>query len=317
MSYVLAHRLSNLLEGKSFESWCEDTIDDLTPNVIPINLEHYFPKRKIEEILINTTLSFPARLIKTDYCFKIEINKDFDWANNKEYRFIVAHEIAHTFQFTFKNGLILDKAFFLSGSKEAEYFSNRIARSILVPRKIVYSLIKKIPKIDHFYFSLKEFQNLSRLFNVQYSHFLQRLINDLEIVQHVAIFHFIKQNENNLWHLSGRFLSNEYNTDKKYFVPYANKDKASTDLTRLPSCDKKLCMYLDELMEDKTILDESRILAPKNKVNHKPLTTFFKNFEQDFFQNVYILKQQSPYGASINMMFCLTSQQPIALTLAF
>jgi len=255
--------LSNLLEGKTFHEWSESTIDHLSPDTAPIDLRFYFIPRKIRDVVFDRKLSFPARIIKEEKGFVIQLNKKALWNDHPHYRFLVAHEIAHTFEYTFSNRAINNKTYFLPGSSEAEYFSNRIGRNILLPRKLLLLMLadeeggnSRLP------FSFRTVDRISRQFNIHTDHVFTRLINDLSFWSSILILIFIKNTDDPHWHLNKLYLDNE----RSY---YENE---------LPVQKRYLSGYLDKLEEKLKDGSEKRVFIRTEDLKDHFWPTFMMQF---------------------------------------
>jgi hypothetical protein len=273
LSSVLNARLSHIIEGKTFHEWSEDLIDENTPLDLPVDLSEYFSKRRIKHIQLDNSLSFPAQLIKNDDGFIIKVKKQVDYGTNASHRFLIAHEIAHTFQYTFNSEKIEERSFFLPGSFEAEYFGNRLARNILLPKKLLLAKLKSLTGDIKKDFSFQLLSNMAEIFIANQSVILTRIINDLDILSSVAIFRFIKTRYSDRWMLYGKHVSNIYE-NKKYYIPKGNKHNLQKQYV---SAGNSLSRYLDELQEKLSFSYMSTDIYIE-MLNDKPLLTFFKNF---------------------------------------
>jgi Zn-dependent peptidase ImmA (M78 family) len=301
----LNRRLDNVFKGKSFDEWCENVIDIYSENVIPPNLHNLLEKRRIQNILVSNNISFPAKIKKDKDSFVIYINKRINWSSSTEYRYYIAHEIAHTFQYDLQDKNPTELTSFLPGTIELEFFCNRIARSILMPRKTLIPFLKIYNSIDDNNFSIKEFNKLSKKFNVDHKITLQRIFNDLNYFKKIVLLRFIKFADTNEWNLIERYLSNEFNYDKRFFIPYLNKNKSIALINRLPSCGKKLNKMLDNFDKHLKINQEVKTSIDTNSLDEVPLKTFIKNFKNAELNVVIISKVKSNKDVIINLLFSL------------
>jgi hypothetical protein len=300
LSY-LDNRLSNILDGLPFNEWSEKIVDSICPNSLPIKLEEYFPTTRVKNISVNTALSYPAKIKKSDSCFTIELKNNADWNHSKYYRFIIAHEIAHTFQYSNKNGSLQEQTYFLPGSYEEEYFSNRIARNLLMPRKLF------LPLVDEFFdtlsekFTLKVINFLSEKFQVDYQKVLLRLFNDLEIYKKATLLRFI-ESQSGQWKLFGRYQSNEFATDKKYYIPLGFKKNGSLSY---PTCHDKINRTLNSFSSSMEFgIETPKKLRAEDFID-RPLKHFIKNFEGKTFNNAIVSKAREKNSIVINVLISL------------
>jgi Zn-dependent peptidase ImmA (M78 family) len=271
----LDNRLSNLLNGLTFNEWSEQVIDAFTPDDFPISLDSYFKKRLIQKIVINPSLSFPAKIVKEKTSFLIELKESIDWQSSKHHRFILAHEIAHTFQYSNNNGFLKEQTFFLPGSYEEEFFSNRIARNILMPRKLFIPVWNDLQNNYANKLSLKPINDLAELFQVDYHKILQRLFHDLALFKNHVLFRFIRVKGKQEWKLYNSYKSNELYFEKKYFIPLVRK---INKVKVYPSCKGKVEISLNRLANELNFKEEIETYISPNDFLDKPFKVFFANF---------------------------------------
>lgn len=301
----LNQRLNNIFKEQTFDDWCESSIDKISPNKVPVDLRDFFTPRKISSVKIKHSLSFPAKISKKDNSFVIYLDKRTNWNTSKFYRFYIAHEIAHTFQYEFTNDLIVEQSFFLPGTGELEFFCNRLARSILLPRKLITPYLDNLYNIDDSRFSLKFINVLALKFNVKHTVLLQRIINDLDFYGDLILLRFIKFSTVDAWGLIERYLSNKYNYNKKYFIPYMNQDKSREFVTRIPSCGKKLNNFLNKADLDLKVGEEKKIKIHSDLISDKPIKWFMRNFHMNDLKIVLISKVKSQDDIIINLLISL------------
>jgi hypothetical protein len=159
---------------------------------------------------------------------------------------------------------VQDKFFFLNGSKEQEYFSDYIARAILIPTRHIKEAISNTERIK----SLKWLNWLIQTFNVEYDKLLKRLLHDLNIIESVMIFRFVQFHNDNAWKLLETFASENLRHDKRFYIPSRNFDTTKIFKDRLPSCEGELSKLLTEisnnnLQEDIHLTVDASVFANK------------------------------------------------------
>lgn len=294
----LTQRLSNILEDLTFNQWCEATIDEISPIKIPINLAYYFPLRRIKEIRVNNRLSFPARIFADEDNFTIEIKYSSTCKNYPWYRVLLAHEIGHTFEYEIKNDSLIQRAFFLPGSVDAEYFSERLGRTILAPRKVLYSLFGKNVKTTDI--SLKKIDLISKKLNIPSRLLLTRILNDISIFSNVIILRFYRNNAKGLWKLIETHRSNEYN-NRKYYVPIRRSINNTIEEKSI-SCGETLSKYLDSININIEYDEEIQQTIYGKEMVDKPIRTLMKNFINYDFENSAISRYKIPSGDLLNIL---------------
>jgi hypothetical protein len=293
----LDSRLKNILDGKTFDDWCEDTIDSIASNDIPITFTNFFIHRNISNVKVNESLIYPARLIKESNSFYIEIKSNVHWDNDKTLRNIIAHEIGHTFQYSINENNITDLANFSPGTSEAELFSNRIARSIILPRKLILDYESKYTAPNKR--SIKLFYEIAKVFNTKISDVIIRFIVDFANLNNLMYLKFVKVSENK-WLLIEQYRPASYNTVKYFIATKRNNGP-------YPSCGQRLNDFLDTVESNYNLNVEFEFDLKESDINEKPLNTFMKNFKGYTFYNTIGLK--NTYENLISLNFLLTLKE--------
>lgn len=253
--------------------YCDSILSNIDSASIPVDLVAICKARKIISQKIVPHISHQAYIETNGKEFQLTTKKELN-LNLPADRYLLAHEIAHTFQFELKSNIAVDKFFFLNGSKEQEYFSDFIARAILMPTN---EIKKRVPakgtKLD----SLKTINSLVKDFIVEYDKCIIRLFNDLNYYDDIVILRFIQFINVKGWKLYESFASNNLKYNKQYFLPNRNFNLEKRFQDRFPSCGAALNAFLDsEFSSNKTNL-ENEITISKNVFLDQPLKQFGKN----------------------------------------
>lgn len=272
------NRLNFILNGKPFDIWCEETVDQSAISKVPIDLRDYFIPQKITETIIDPTLSYYAKIDPCGDHFVLTLQRPFILSSSNEDRYSIAHEIAHTFQYKIKDDNLIEQTQLLPGSFEIEFFCNRLARTLIIPRKILIPYLRNLPQLDSPHFSLKFFNALSSTFIADYKLILQRSILDLEFFGDFILLRFLELSEKNKWGLLERYLSNKFHYDKKYFIPFLNQDSQRPIDKRLPLCANKLNQFLNKYQNILGNNEEQSIIIEAGELLDRPLGWFLKNY---------------------------------------
>jgi hypothetical protein len=267
----LDEKISTVTEFPDLGTFCDSILQPFT-NDIPTDLLLVCKHRRINNIEVKPSLSHKAFIEVSNGGFKLTIKEPLNLLD-PSHRFLLAHEIAHTFQFELKSSTVIDRFFFLNGSKEQEYFSDYIARAMLIPRR---QLKDEIAKWGNKLNSLKRLNNLITQFNVEYDKFLLRLFNDLNLFESKMIFRFVQFNKGKDWKLLETFASENIRYDKSFYIPSRSFNIGKHFKDRLPSCDLRLSKVLNDIAsqeeEDDILLELDRQIfdsSPLKQIGHK------------------------------------------------
>lgn len=278
----LSNKLEPLTNGIPLQEWVEFISNKLYQEskngTDYVHLEKYFELRKIKNCVHNNDLAVDARLINNGTSFTIQL-KDYGERNDpRKQRFLIAHEIAHTFFFNISRESIIDYHFFPAGSKEIEFLCNRIARGILMPNIILINKLQRVGSLDDVGFSLDQINKLCETFRVPYTVLLNRIILDTGFWKCLFLrFRNYKTEENN-WKLRERYLPAIYWNNIKAFIPQEDHKKNKDDPNRYPSAKGELKSTFDsvylELKEKKRLTKRLSL----ESINDSPIKGFLKTY---------------------------------------
>lgn len=304
----LNERLNIILDNQPFDIWCEEMVDHISISKVPVDLRDYFTRLNITEVEIKSSLSFFSSINPSSDHFILTIKKPVSLSSSYEVRYNIAHEIAHTFQYKNVDGVLTEQTKLLPGSFEIEFFCNRMARSLLVPRKLLLPYLENLPKVEDSNFSLKYINSLSKLFVADYKLILQRSILDLEFFGDYMLLRFLELSEKKNWGLLERYLSNKFNYNKKYYIPFLNKDSRRQIDQRMPLCGRVLNKFLNRYRDDLKINEEKNITIFAEEILDKPLSWFMKNYNKRTLNVCKISRVQSNRREIINVSISLNSK---------
>lgn len=268
----LENRLSNEFNNIKLEDYVDEILVDFKNVAVPITFDSLFLNRKIRKINIKENISHNAYIEIIDNGFEITTKKKID-LNNPSDRYLLAHEIAHTFQYEIKSHKVINKLFFLNGSNEQEYFSDFIARAILMPTTF---LKDDLAVFKGTFESLKQINLLCKKYLVDYDKLIIRILHDLKLFDNVVILRFIQFKRDMAWKLFEKFASTNID-NKRYFIPQRNYNKEIEFKNRFPSTGNKLNLFLSELALTLSNRQELSFIVQKKTLEDKPLLDFFKN----------------------------------------
>lgn len=270
------NNIENKLSTISLDIYVDDLINQYVLNEKYPTLEYLLKSRLINEIIINPEIVTDAYLKKKDDYFSLTLKRQLDTTKPID-RFLLAHEIAHTFLYEIKSNRIFDNFTFTKSSLEQEYFCNFFARALLIPKKEVeLDFTNRKGKL-----SLKIFNELTQKYNVPYNEFLKRVLNDLEILKNVVIIRFAKFPSQPNWKLFENYMSETIRYNKEYFIPTNNYKTDVKYFDRFPTCDKLLSTFLSENYNLLSFDTEKKIKDIENILKGKPLSHFSRNLTKD------------------------------------
>ena len=267
------NNIENRLEIDSLAKFVDILIE-------PYKIEDSYPtlntlirERLIKKIIINSKISTDAYIKRNEDYFELTLKKEYD-PNNVEEKFLLAHEVAHTFLYEIKNERIFDSYLFNKSSFEQEYFCNFFARALLIPTKEIISDFSETSSLK----SLKIINQLAKKYNVPYNELIKRILNDLEIFKDTVIIRFVNFPMNENWKLFESYMSESIRYNKAYFIPRNNFDKKNKYTERFPSCSEKLSKYLDDLYKQIKTNEELHFDNMSIEIfSEKPVKHFAKN----------------------------------------
>lgn len=269
-------KLNELLENKSIDEWCDqlagDFMRDTEQKNPPFNfVESYLDKRKIKINPPSESITVKGKMDVTSEGFIIEINSSLQ-NNESQYRFTLAHELAHTFFYDYHSSPPRDLSGFAVGSKYIEFLCNKIARSILVPRQSLEETLKKFLLPSDKNFELYSINELSQLYKVTYSVMLSRLITDLEIWNCVLLR--FKRYGTDSWKLIETYKPKSIFYDKNYFIPNGQKVRKEGGTEKYPSAKKEFDKLLHLIEHELERKNRFSLSVRKSILNNPPIATF-------------------------------------------
>jgi hypothetical protein len=301
----ISKKLAPVTKGRPFQEWAEQVSDQLYTTCLAgsshVNPEKYFSATKIGACKYNKDISVHARLINNQKEFLIEL-KDYGVNNNVLFhRFLIAHEIAHTFLFDTKRVPFMDYAFFPPGSREVEFLCNLLARALLLPGSLIRKRLSKIPSLSDPAFSLIEINKLCAVFKVQHTVLLNRLIFDTGLWNCLFLRFRNYGEESNVWRLKEKYLPSFYWNNKKAFIPPEDSKKDKNNPLRYPSAKGELKKVFDAVYQEleikKRVMKELRpselgssILKSfiKEHFKYQPIVVHFSKGIDSFSHGEYL-----------------------------
>lgn len=287
-------------------AYCDSILASINLASIPVDLLSICKARRITSQKIVPDLSHQAYIELKGKEFQITTKRELNLDLPQD-RFLLAHEIAHTFQFELKSNLAIDKFFFLNGSKEQEYFSDFIARAILMPTNEIQ---KRVPKRGTKLNSLKTINVLVKDFVVEYDKSITRLLNDLNFYDNIAILRFIQFTNEKEWKLFESFASNNLKYDKGYFLPSRNFNLEKRFQDRFPSCGTTLNTFLDTVFSSNEINLEKEITISKDIFLDQPLKQFGSKIDTSNIVGHISTKMNSYKSKIVNILLDVKKTSP-------
>ena len=276
--WYISSKLEPITNGLPLEEWIESLgnylYSESHSNTIHVLLENYFTLTKVKSCIHKSDLSVNALLINNESSFTIVL-KDYGIRNDTRLqRFFVAHELAHTFFFNTKRVPFIDYRFFPAGSKEIEFLCNRIARSILMPKMVLYDKLNKFESPYDSDFSMDYVNKLCNIFRVPYSIFLNRVIFDTGFWNCLFLRFRNYESEENSWKLREKYLPSFYWNNVKAFIPFEDLKKDKDNPNRYPSAKGNLKSTFNSVYQE---LKKERRLTKKyqfESINANPINKF-------------------------------------------
>lgn len=290
--------------GKPYSliNYTDELLNNYKDESIPVKINAYLKKRRIEKIEIDPEITHNAYIdLVDDSYFVLKCKKHLDSSNPKD-RFSLAHEIAHTFQYEIKSRSIINNYKFKNGSMEQEYFSNFLARAILLPSDYINQDVDK--NVGSFG-SLKHINELSNKYKAEYDKIIKRVLNDLRLFDDVVILRFIYFHNEITWRLYESFMSENIRYNKKYFVPRSNFDTSIEYKKRFPSCEQNLNIFLSSLTNKMNKGVEMCMEIEKAKLNDKILKTLQPYMPDRVLMNISYVTVEKYKSKTINFMLSL------------
>lgn len=287
-------------------AYCDSILADIKLSSIPVDLLAICKARRITEQKIVPDLSHQAYIEIKGKEFHLTTKKELNLSLPQD-RFLLAHEIAHTFQFELKSNVAIDKFFFLNGSKEQEYFSDYIARAILIPTKEIQ---KRVPEKGTKLNSLKTINSLVTNFVVEYDKCITRLFNDLNFYDNIAILRFIQFTNEKDWKLFESFATNNLKYDKGYFLPSRNFNLEKRFQDRFPSCGALLNTFLDTVFLSHEVNIEQEITISKDIFLDQPLKQFGSKIDTNNIVGHISTKVNSYKSKIVNILLDVEKTSP-------
>lgn len=224
---------SSLLNGKSFEEWVdfitEKSISNFQKESFETDLKKLLSYRNI------TKVSFEKSTVRGRLRINVKgfelILSEYLREKLNDLRFVVAHEIAHTYFFDINSSPPKHLIFHSQGSNDLEYACNIIARSLLLPKSQIKNEHQKfLTTLGESKFQQRAFLpfifETAKKFQVNWSLVLTRFIDDLKLHPNIIILEFREPRQPDYlnWYLNSLFISNEL-TKKGLFLPFPSGKK--------------------------------------------------------------------------------------------
>lgn len=278
----ISRKLAPITKGINFQEWAEHVSADLysthhgkDTHVDPIK---YFAAVKVGSFRYSRNISVHAKLINHHKEFAIEL-KDYGKRNDTRFhRFLIAHEIAHTFLYDTKSVPFVDYAFFPPGSREIEFLCNFLARTILLPKPLIQKKLSKIPSLHDANFSLIEVSRLCNSFKVQHNVLLNRLIFDTGLWDCLFLrFRNYSDHVQN-WRLVERYLPSIYWNNKQAYIPPEDSKKEKSNPLRYPSAKGNLQNIFTSVYSNLKHVKRESKEYDANDLEFPPLKNFIKEY---------------------------------------
>ncbi len=223
---------SSLLNGKSFEEWVDfitdKSISSSQKESFETDLKKLLPYRNITKVSFEKSV-VRGRLSITTNGFELVLSEYLRDKLN-DLRFVVAHEIAHTYFFDINSSPPKHLIFHSQGSNELEFACNIIARSLLLPKdQIKNEHHKFLNTLAEAKFQQRAFLpfifETAKKFQVNWSLVLTRFINDLKLPNTIILeFREPRTPDYSNWYLNSLFISHDL-TKKGLFLPFPSGKK--------------------------------------------------------------------------------------------
>lgn len=297
--------IENRLATNDIRIQLNDYVDDLilpyVKNGVHPSFEEILKSRKISGPFINENISTDAFIKLEDNQFILTTKKALDF-NKPSDRILFAHEIAHTFLYTIKSGVILDTFLFNKSSMEQEFFCDFFARAYLIPTNELKRDLDGFNALN----SLKLFNELCLKYNVPYPEIIKRILNDLELFRNIVIIRFIKFKENENWKIFETFMSENIKFDKTFFIPKNNFKKEVPYTDRFPTCSDVISAYFDRMFAEITFKDEIELFEEfGTKLSELPLRHFSKNLTSTSTFIITKSENKKYHNKIINLMITI------------
>jgi len=174
--------LASQLHGLSLLEWAEKTTLELLlesgQTFPPFQLDrHLRSLRKVTSIRFQDSLPERARLRAHKDGFDVEIDSKYihhlGWR-----RFLLAHEIAHTYFYESKPNGVGDRLFIRHGDPDLEWLCDYLARSLLIPMEALTKQLSQVEESSTTGFNFATLFDLSRKFSVPWQIMAGRLVED-------------------------------------------------------------------------------------------------------------------------------------------
>lgn len=299
--------LSNLLFGQSIDSWIENRIFDLINSssqiAPPLQLnQNLLELRQITGIQINEQLTSSGHLIVNNNSFTIELPKE---STNWFQRFIIAHEIAHTYLYVQKNSIFQLISGVNNGDLEVEWFCNYFARCLLAPNNWIKKIIESIGVVTNCEVYGQQLIFLSQKFRIPERIMAQRLVEDLSVWNQTIIgFSNIKINIDGsfsdewrmIWSVKPQILKNTL------FIPFG---KVTNNKVIYPRVKGNLLQTLGNIYGALKVKRTINLQIPKLSLKSSTLGNFYSSKEKDKECNIVLVydNNKDPKTGQLNEEF--------------
>ncbi|MBN1970072.1 MAG: ImmA/IrrE family metallo-endopeptidase [Candidatus Delongbacteria bacterium] len=254
MTLIKRHKLKSLdsfvnqlSKGIPFIDWAESIalslIDKTSKGRKIVDLNQILEYRNVFLHSANENI-YKAILINNKDNFDLYLNNNKIF-NDNEKRFIIAHEIAHTYFYQDQSNGLEKIASISFGSREVENICDYVALCILLPKSFINEDIgqyrlenNNLKKRNEHY--LKFMFHLSAKYQVDWHYLAYRLINIFNFLPNCLCIEFVRKTG---WKISWTFQSQGL-IDRKLFIPVKYKSEGKS-----PSARKSFEIILNELLE--------------------------------------------------------------------
>jgi Zn-dependent peptidase ImmA (M78 family) len=277
----LSSKLSDFMGSFNLDAWVDvlitNFLDQTKQTYPPFHLYNYLQYRKIKSCTDNTNICVRGKINTERDGFRIEFNSNL-LSDKAQFRFTIAHEIAHTFFYDIQKSPPINVSGLTSDSKYIEQLCNKIARNLLIPGNSIKSIIAQFPFPLQQGFSLNVLSKLSTIYQVNFSILLRRIIFDEELWRCVFLrFRYIDEKEWP-WKLIEHYKPKSIHYNKDYYVPSTLSIYAIARTKKWPSAKKGLHDFLNTLYSQNEPYHS--LTMEVTTLYHPPMLTLVKKIYQ-------------------------------------
>ncbi len=252
--------LAGQLRGNSLFEWAErvtlETLRKAGQSRPPIEVNaELLRSRKVESVEFVKSLPERARLEVRGDRFAVQIDSRFS-GNLRWRRFLLAHELAHTFFYEIDAGPIRSQLLLRSGDPALEWLCSYLAKCLLMPtgalQNIWFSEISGKTTLD-----LSALLRLSQLFGLPWSVVAERLVEDTGLWQIILLYWQLERgSQDPSWRLV--WQAAPASVPRSLFIPIGRRQPSGE--MRYPRAKGKLSELLNQLASSEES-DKRRVLT--------------------------------------------------------